>query len=310
MAAAEPAAPEPPPGGDGQAKGGAGRGPERYNEAMPFIEFVGEHPVGSEVEATIERFSSHGAYVMIGDARAYVPLRNLADPAPRSAKEVLRVGETRRFVVVTIDPPLRGIDLAVPGIVDVAAARPPDLDDLDLDLDLGAEPPEEPAEPVRKSRARKAAPKAEVAPAEPVRRSRAKKAAAGADAAPAEPVRRSRAKKAAAGADAAPAEPVRKSRARKAAAPAADPEVGPAPAEPVRKSRARKAPAEPTADAAPSAAEPQPAAPARRSRSRKAAAAPAATEPAAAAGPPPDNGPAPVKKPAKRTARTKAAVEP
>jgi hypothetical protein len=227
---------------------------------------------------------------MIGDARAYVPLRNLADPAPRSAKEVLRVGETRRFVVVTIDPPLRGIDLAVPGIVDVAAARPPDLDDLDLDLDLGAEPPEEPAEPVRKSRARKAAPKAEVAPAEPVRKSRARKAAAGADAAP--------------------AEPVRKSRARKAAAPAADPEVGPAPAEPVRKSRARKAPAEPTADAAPSAAEPQPAAPARRSRSRKAAAAPAATEPAAAAGPPPDNGPAPVKKPAKRTARTKAAVEP
>jgi hypothetical protein len=289
MAAAEPAAPEPPPGGDGQAKGGAGRGPEPYNEAMPFIEFVGEHPVGSEVEATIERFSSHGAYVMIGDARAYVPLRNLADPAPRSAKEVLRVGETRRFVVVTIDPPLRGIDLAVPGIVDVAAARPPDLDDLDLDLDLGAEPPEEPAEPVRKSRARKAAPKAEVAPAEPVRKSRARKAAAGADAAP--------------------AEPVRKSRARKAAAPAADPEVGPAPAEPVRKSRARKAPAEPAADAAPSAAEPQPAAPARRSRSRKAAAPPAATEPAAAAGPP-DNGPAPVKKPAKRTARTKAAVEP
>ncbi|HET8620001.1 MAG TPA: S1 RNA-binding domain-containing protein [Acidimicrobiales bacterium] len=264
MAAAEPAATEPPPGGDGQAKGGAGQGPEPYNEAMPFIEFVGEHPVGSEVEATIERFSSHGAYVMIGDARAYVPLRNLADPAPRSAKEVLRVGDTRRFVVVTIDPPLRGIDLAVPGIVDVAVARPPDLDDLGLDdLDLGAEPPEEPAEPVRKSRARKAAPKADTAAAEPVRRSRAKKAAA----------------------------------------PAADP----VPTEPVRKSRARKAPPEPAAEPAPASAETQPAAPARRSRSRKAA---AGTEPSAAAGPPPDNGPAPVKKAAKRTGRTKAAVEP
>jgi hypothetical protein len=79
--------------------GDTGRGLEPYNEALPFIDFVGRHPVGSEVEATIERFSSHGAYVLVGEARAYVPLRNLAHPAPRSAKGILRVGETRRFVV-------------------------------------------------------------------------------------------------------------------------------------------------------------------------------------------------------------------
>jgi Histone H1-like nucleoprotein HC2/S1 RNA binding domain/Zc3h12a-like Ribonuclease NYN domain len=111
---------------DGRS-GGAGRtsrGVEPYNEALPFIEFVAQHPVGSEVDAVIERFSSHGAYVMVGAARAYLPLRNLADPAPRSAKEVLRVGDEQRFVVVSIDPPLRGIDLAVPGVVDVPAAAP------------------------------------------------------------------------------------------------------------------------------------------------------------------------------------------
>src|SRR5690606_35316368 len=90
-----------------------------YNEALPFIEFVSRHPIGSEVDAVVERFSSHGAYVRAGAALAYVPLRNLADPAPRSAREVLRLGEERRFVVVEIDPPRRGIDVALPGVVDV-----------------------------------------------------------------------------------------------------------------------------------------------------------------------------------------------
>jgi predicted RNA-binding protein with RPS1 domain len=104
-------------GGEGdRGRQGSGKGPDPYNEALPFIEFVAEHPVGSEVDATVERFSSHGAYVMVGQARGYVPLANLADPAPRSAKEVLGVGEQRRFVVVSIDTPRRGIDLAVPGV--------------------------------------------------------------------------------------------------------------------------------------------------------------------------------------------------
>src|SRR5919108_4247846 len=88
--------------GDGD-RDSAGTAGESYNEALAFIEFVGAHPVGSEVEATVERFSSHGAYAMVGAVRAYLPLRYLGDPAPRSAKEVLTVGETRSFVVVAID---------------------------------------------------------------------------------------------------------------------------------------------------------------------------------------------------------------
>jgi hypothetical protein len=116
-------------GGGGRASGDRGgastkatKGVDPYNDALPFIEFVGQHPVGTEVDAVIERFSSHGAYVMVGAARAYVPLRNMANPAPRSAKEVLQVGDEQRFVVVSIDPPVRGIDLAVPGVLDVSTA--------------------------------------------------------------------------------------------------------------------------------------------------------------------------------------------
>jgi predicted RNA-binding protein with RPS1 domain len=107
--------------GRGEATARTAKDVSPYNEALPFIEFIADHPVGSEVEATVERFSSHGAYVLSGDARGYVPLRNLAQPAPRSAREVLNLGDKRRFLVIAIDPPRRGIDLALPGVVDVPA---------------------------------------------------------------------------------------------------------------------------------------------------------------------------------------------
>src|SRR5918995_1876907 len=92
--------------GDGRALARPSKGVAPYNEALPFIEFIADHPVGSEVEATVERFSSHGAYVMSGAARGYVPLRNLGDPAPRSARELLRVGG-RRATMRAGPPPAR-----------------------------------------------------------------------------------------------------------------------------------------------------------------------------------------------------------
>ncbi|HEV7760808.1 MAG TPA: S1 RNA-binding domain-containing protein [Acidimicrobiales bacterium] len=88
----------------------------RDNEALPFIEFVGAHAVGTQVEGVVEQFSSHGAYVQVDGVLAYAPLKYLADPAPRSAKQVLRIGETRSFVVVSVEPGRRGIDLALPGV--------------------------------------------------------------------------------------------------------------------------------------------------------------------------------------------------
>ena len=311
------AAPEPSTDGpdDALAKGGSGRSVEPYNEAMPFIEFVGEYPVGSEVEATIERFSSHGAYVLVGDARAYVPLRNLADPAPRSAKEMLRVGETRRFVVVTIDPPRRGIDLALPGIVDVPEATLPEPPEPDGDVDttVAATPDAPaPAKPARKRAAKATVSAPDPDGAAPTRKRGAKKAAAPADErAAAASARKRGAKKAA---EAEPEAPARKRGGRKAAD--APPEPGPA--APARKRGARMAvatpdEAPPAADATPArkrgarkAAEPAPAdpAPARKRGARKAAAAtdaPAAAvsarkRGARAAAPVEEASPAPVRK--------------
>ncbi|MFZ6004858.1 MAG: NYN domain-containing protein [Actinomycetota bacterium] len=98
-----------------------GGGVKPYNEALPFIEFVSQHPVGSSVTGEVERFASHGAYVLAGGARAYLPLKHLGDPPPRSAREVLSLGKTYEFVVHAFDTPRRGVDLTMPGVVAVSA---------------------------------------------------------------------------------------------------------------------------------------------------------------------------------------------
>ena len=86
---------------------------EPANDPLPFIEFVANHPVGTTLEGVVDTFSSHGAYVSAGGARCYVPLKLMGDPAPRAARDVMKVGETRRFAVHSLDTPRRGIDLAL-----------------------------------------------------------------------------------------------------------------------------------------------------------------------------------------------------
>ena len=86
---------------------------EPLNAPMPFIEFIGAHPVGSEVDGIVDRFSSHGAYVDIDGAQCYIPLKAMGEPAPRRARDVLTLGESRRFVVQSFDTPRRGIDLSL-----------------------------------------------------------------------------------------------------------------------------------------------------------------------------------------------------
>ena len=110
----------PPPGGRGRGRkkadadaGVSGPAPgvavpagvrhAPVNDLLPFLGFVEEHPIGSSVQATTESYSSHGAYVTMDGVRGYVPLRYLGDPAPRSAREVLAMGETATFVVVSFN---------------------------------------------------------------------------------------------------------------------------------------------------------------------------------------------------------------
>jgi hypothetical protein len=146
---------------------GGGGGVEPYNEALPFIEFVSAHPVGSTVKGAVERFSSHGAYVMADGARCYLPLKSLGTPAPRSAREVLSSGTTYTFVVHGFDTPRRGVDLTMPG-VGTAMAR-------NLASAGSASDPVQPTEEERVAAARKKAP-AKKAPAR--KKAAAKKAPA------------------------------------------------------------------------------------------------------------------------------------
>ena len=90
------------------------------NEPLTFIQFIADHQPGASVDGEVESFSSHGAFVLVGDARCYIPLSAMGDPPPRSAREVLNRGETRTFVVQALDAPRRGIELALPGFERVA----------------------------------------------------------------------------------------------------------------------------------------------------------------------------------------------
>lgn len=109
---------------------------EPVNDPMPFLVFVDAHPVGSVVDAVIEAYSSHGAYARAGDVRVYCPLRHMAVPAPRAARGVLKLGEVHRFEVVSYNSERRSVDVALPGVVAVAAPVP----ELDETVNPGVGP--------------------------------------------------------------------------------------------------------------------------------------------------------------------------
>ncbi|HEX2047487.1 MAG TPA: hypothetical protein VHF27_06970 [Acidimicrobiales bacterium] len=301
-ATAEAIAPEAPKaakrGSRRRVRAGAdSRPPEAVNEPLPFITFIAEHPLGTEVQGTVDGFTSHGAFITADGARCYAPVSALGDPAPRSAKEVLKRGEAYTFVVQALDPPRRGIELALPGLAKVAGA--PTEETVEAEIDAGAHPvevePEPEAEPVaveapppkpRRTR-KKAAP-------EPVAAEPAPEPEPQPEPEPAKP-RRSRLRRAAAPepepapvavepepTPAAPPEPPKKAaRVRKKAAPAVEPVPVPVPVPPKKATRTRKKAVEPepAPEPAPVAVEPEP--PKKTTRSRKKAVAEAA-EPAPA----------------------------
>jgi len=87
------------------------------NDLQPFLEFVEKHPVGSKVKGVVESYSAHGVYVTIGDVRGYLPLRLMADPAPRSAREHVKIGQAVSLVVDSFLPSRRSIDVGITGVV-------------------------------------------------------------------------------------------------------------------------------------------------------------------------------------------------
>src|SRR5262249_4776816 len=96
--------------------------PEAVNAPASFLQFVIDHRLGTEVEGTVDAFASPGAVVVVDGARCYVPLSAMGDPTPNRARDVLKRGETRTFVVQAVDAPRRGIELGLPGFATVAGA--------------------------------------------------------------------------------------------------------------------------------------------------------------------------------------------
>ena len=145
---------------------------EPVNEPLPFITFIAAHPLGSEVVGVVLEFSSHGAFVESFGARCYIPLSAMGDPPPRRAREALTKGEERIFVVQALDPPRRGIELALPGFARIAGSPTPETVEAEI----------HPAPPTRAARKRVAAAAGSSgppdAPAVAPKKAAAKKAAA------------------------------------------------------------------------------------------------------------------------------------
>jgi hypothetical protein len=143
-----------------------------FNDAAAFRAFARKFAVGSPVDITIERFSSHGAYGSHGDVVCYIPTKLLSDPPPARARDVLRIGSVVTLYVHTLHEDTRGIDLSAfttsPRQMDYAGARrsTPTSSDTDSSVDetsgLGNEEPTRRGELVaaKKKAAKKATKKA------------------------------------------------------------------------------------------------------------------------------------------------------
>lgn len=85
--------------------------PKTVNDVLPFLQFLEKHPIGSTVKGVVQSYSSHGAYVQIGDVLGYVPLRLMGDPPPRAARDVMALGDHVSLEVVSVVASRRSIDL-------------------------------------------------------------------------------------------------------------------------------------------------------------------------------------------------------
>ncbi len=95
--------------------------PPAVNEPLAFINFVAAFPIGSTVEGEVVSFTSHGAMVDVsmpggGVLHCYIPLTAMGTPPPTRARQVLKKGEVRPFVLAGLDPSRRVAELALPAL--------------------------------------------------------------------------------------------------------------------------------------------------------------------------------------------------
>jgi hypothetical protein len=93
--------------------------PPAVNEPLAFINFVAAFSVGETVMGEVVSFTSHGAMVDValpagGALHCYIPLTGMGTPPPNKARQVLKKGEVRSFVLAGLDAPRRVAELALP----------------------------------------------------------------------------------------------------------------------------------------------------------------------------------------------------
>jgi Zc3h12a-like Ribonuclease NYN domain len=106
------------------AKAPAGRQEESrsVNDVLVFLSFVEKHPVGSKVKGIVDSYSAHGAYIALGEVKAYAPLRLLGNPPPRSARDSVKIGDSISLVVAGYTPSRRSVEVGVPEAVKIEKA--------------------------------------------------------------------------------------------------------------------------------------------------------------------------------------------
>ena len=86
---------------------------EELNDARTFMSFVTQYSIGDDVEGVVEQFSSHGCYLRAASALCYLPSREMGDPPPTRARDVVSQGQTVIVKVESLDSDRRGINVVL-----------------------------------------------------------------------------------------------------------------------------------------------------------------------------------------------------
>ena len=87
--------------------------PSAVNTIEQYEAFSQKFPVGTKVKGVVESFASHGAYVRIGDATGYLPVRLMKTPPPRTPREQVKIGESLVLVVSDFTQSRRSIEVSL-----------------------------------------------------------------------------------------------------------------------------------------------------------------------------------------------------
>ncbi len=90
----------------------------QLNEPMDFLNFVGSYSIGDELVAPVDRYSSHGCYLDVDGAQAYLPLKSMGDPPPTKARELVSIGQLVKAQVESLDANRRGINVVLLEVLD------------------------------------------------------------------------------------------------------------------------------------------------------------------------------------------------